>query len=140
MRGLTLVALLLAGLGGGGAWNYQRNAYLDRDLEFRPFAVYTVEQIQQLIEAHRQEGARLMRRSGQAPDGVAALSREDPSDLGGKARAFDRFQQAHAKWRERRGQAIEEQARIEGLEKELEIRRAGLDREWRRILRRVIRL
>ncbi|MFQ5696760.1 MAG: hypothetical protein ACE5IL_00550 [Myxococcota bacterium] len=140
MRSLKLVALLAACLGAGGYWNYQRNAYLDRDLEFRPFASYSVEQIELLLQARRGEAARLQRSSASVPDGVALLSREDPSDLGGKARAFDRFQHAHSRWRAQHGEALEEQARIEGLEKELEIRRAGLDREWQRILRRALRL
>lgn len=135
MKALGLLLLLVALVGAGGWWNYQRNAHLDQDLAFRPYATLSNEQLDQLLEAHRQQVVRLQAQAGQAPS--LNVSGVPDSDLEGKIDAFDRFQNANRDWKRRHRAALEEQTRVEALEHEQAIRRAGLDSEWGRIRRRV---
>ena len=135
MRAFLIAIVALAALGAGGGWNYQRNAYLDKDLEFRPFATLTDTHLVQLLDAHRQNVVTLHMSAGQAPS--VNMAGIDESDLQGKIAAFDRFERQNSAWKDRHGLALQEQARVEGLEREQQIRAAGLDQEWRRILRRV---
>jgi hypothetical protein len=135
MRAFLIALVALAALCAGGYWNYQRNAYLDQDLEFRPFKTYSDAQIAQLVEAHRQNVVRLHLQAGEAPN--VNMVGVDESDLEGKIAAFERFGRLNRAWKDRHGLALEEQVRVEGLEREQKIRAAGLHQPWRRVLRRV---
>jgi hypothetical protein len=135
MRAFLIAIVALGVLCAGGAWNYQRNAYLDKDLEFRPFKTLTDAHLVQLLEAHKQNVVTLHMTAGKAPS--VNMAGIDESDLEGKIAAFDRFERQNSAWKERHGLALQEQARVEGLEREQQIRAAGMDQEWRRILRRV---
>jgi hypothetical protein len=135
MRAFLIAIVALGVLCAGGAWNYQRNAYLDKDLEFRPFKTLTDAHLVQLLEAHKQNVVTLHMTAGKAPS--VNMAGIDESDLEGKIAAFDRFERQNSAWKERHGIALQEQARVEGLEREQQIRAAGMDQEWRRILRRV---
>jgi hypothetical protein len=135
VKALGALLLLVALVGAGGWWNYQRNAHLDQDLGFRPYETLSNAQLDQLLEAHRQQVVALQARAGQAPSlSVAGVA---DSDLEGKIDAFDRFQNANRDWKQRHRAALEEQTRVEALEHEQGIRKAGLDSESGRILRRV---
>jgi hypothetical protein len=131
-----MVVVVLALLGGGGFLNYQRNAHLDKDTEFRPLKTYTDEQLAQLIEAHRENVVRLHRNAGAAPS--MSTSGVHASDLEAKIEAFDRFERLNSAWKDKHALALQEQVRVEAIEREQKLRRAGLHKPWRRVLRRVI--
>jgi hypothetical protein len=134
---LGILALLLA----GAAYNYHRNAALDRDINSRPYERLSEADLEVLEKAYEGEVEALrgrMKRLG-APEGFF----EEPthrSDLAARVKAFERSQRTNGHWKVIHRKALEQEVELEAVRKEQEIRRAGLDRFWRRILRRVTTL
>jgi hypothetical protein len=121
---------------GGGYLNYNRNAHLDADLEFRPYKTLSDEDIQTLIDAQGEQVQQMVSSlSGQAPD--ARVGHLAPSDMQARLEAFESFQSEHQRWRESHRELLSGQVMVDALRKEQEIRAAGLHKPWVRILRRV---
>lgn len=135
MRALNLFLLVVLLLVGGGYVNYQRNAHLDKDLEFRPYKGLSDEDIQTLIQAHGDQVQQMASSlAGQAPD--ARVEHLAPSDIQARLEAFESFQSEHQRWRDSRRELLSGQVMVDALRKEQEIRAAGLDKPWMRVLRR----
>lgn len=124
---LLLVALAAVGV-GGLAYNYNRNAYLEADLQKpRPYATVPTADLAKLIAAYQ---ADIKRRKGgisAAPGGAEAIDRKDDSDVGGKADAFAGFQRQNESWKRQRGQVMEQEAELQKLQFEKSIRDRHLD-------------
>ncbi len=132
--GLTLLLLL-----AGAAYNYHRNAALDRDLESRPYRRLFEEDLSALEQAYGEEIAGLRSRLGRL--GGPESFFEEPthrSDLSARVRAFERSQRTNERWKGLHRKLLEREAEFEAVRHEREMRRAGLDKPWRRVLRRVI--
>lgn len=140
MKGSGLaIVLAVVVLGVAGFWNYDRNEHLDKDLEVRPYAGLSDGDLDGLLEAYEAQAATLQQSLGGGPDD-SGLRRIRPHDLGRKVEAFERFQAENRRWKEGHRKALASQVEIDRLRRERKIREAGLDQEWRRILRRVITL
>lgn len=132
---LLVTAVTLA---GAGYWNYLRSAPLDRELELpRPYRTLSPEQLGDLIAAYRGEAEGARQRLSGTSTGAEAMRGFRAADFEGRVKGFDRFQRQNRAWRDLRGSAFEAEAAVADLERELRIREAGLDVEWRRVLRRV---
>ncbi len=136
MKNLGLIVVVLVALAGAAWFNYQRNAPLDKDLEFRPYSGLSDGDLASLIDAYELDVVTKTQGLGDGPD-HSGISRSAPSDFGGKLQAFERFQAENARWKAGHRAAVEGKVVIDRLLKERAIRDAGLDQEWRRILRRV---
>jgi hypothetical protein len=127
---LGLCALLL----GGGFVNYQRNAGLDKDLQFRPYAGYSDKDLDAMRKAYEKQVGQM--RSGLGEVDQSRIARTKPSDYQSKLREFERFQKENERWKEGHREMLGSQVVVDAIKKEQEIRRAGLDNPWNRILRR----
>ena len=136
MNAPVLLVLLLGLIGAGGYANYQRNAELDQELEFRPYAGLSDADLDALLEAYQQELSQIEDSLGNGPDG-SVFRGIKPADLGGKLKAFERFQQENERWKRGHREAIKQKVVLDALRQEQAVRRAGLHRPWRRIIRRV---
>ncbi len=134
MRALVVAVVLLLGLGGAGFVNYQRNAPLDRDLEFRPYKGLSEADLGALRDAYEKSVSHMEGSLGTPDDGV--FRRVKPGDFQGKVQAFERFQKENERWKDGHRAALENRATIDAIKREQGIRKAGLDNPWRRILRR----
>jgi len=133
--GPLLIALVV--LVGGGYYNYQRNAPLDRELQNRPHAGLSTSDLELLFEAHKAELARLERKLGVQSDGTREVGSYAPSDLKGKLQGFDRFQSRNRLWKEVYREKLDQELAIESIDKERALRHQGLDQRWVQIWRRV---
>ncbi len=136
----TILALLvlLIGVGGGGYYNYMRNAPMDADLHLpRPFGTFKTPDVAQLLAAYEKDLARLKGGVAKAPGGEGVIDRFDASDVGGKAQGFASFQRENERWKNARGQVFELEKTVKDLRLEKSIRDRGLDVERTRIWRRV---
>lgn len=139
MRVGSLPLLLLVALLVGGGYNYHRNAPLDRELEFRPYAGLKDADLAALLAVHRAKRDQIAASFGErGPEaGFAALA---PSDYPGKVTAFERFQRENERWKQGRRDMLTQQTMVDALELEQRIRSEGLDQAWARILRRAVTL
>jgi hypothetical protein len=134
MRALVVLVVLLVGIAGGGFVNYQRNAALDQELEFRPYKGLSDADLAALRDAYEKSVGQMESSLGN-PDGDV-FRKVKPGDFGGKVKAFERFQQENERWKQGHRAALENRATIDAIKKEQGIRRSGLDDPWKRILRR----
>jgi hypothetical protein len=137
--GRILLGGLVAGiaLAGAGYWNYERNAGLDRELERRPYRTLATGQLRELLGAYRGEAERVDRRLSQTSNGSEQMGSFRDADFAARVESFGKFQRQNRQWRELRDSATDSQGAIADVERELRIREAGLDEEWRRVWRRV---
>ncbi len=136
----TLFVIVVCGLLIGGFINYCRNAPLDAELQNRTYAKLKADDLDALLAAYEQETRRLGVWVDPEPMAAPVNLARGPSDVGGKAETFSRFQREANRWRSRRHEILELEAAIEALQKEKSIRQRGLDQRWRQILRRVTTL
>ncbi len=137
-KAILALLVLVIGAGGGGYYNYHRNAPMDADLQQpRPFASLRTPDVAKLLSAYEQDVARLKGSVAQAPGGADVIDRFDASDVGGKAQGFANFQKDNQRWKNARGQVFELEKTIKDLRFEKSIRDRGLDDEQTRILRRL---
>jgi hypothetical protein len=137
---LTALCVLVSALSIGGFINYQRNAPLDAPLANRPHAALPTEGLDALVTAYEAQLAELRDWVEEEPDPSLRPRGLAPSDLGGKWKAFERYQQESQRWKSRRNVILEREVMLQNLKKEQAIRNQGLDQPLRRILRRVITL
>lgn len=136
----AILALLVLGiaLGGGGYYNYTRNAPLDADLNKpRPYKSLSTPDVAQLLSAYQADLNRLKGSVGTKPGGEGVIDRFDASDVGGKAQGFASFQRDNQRWKNARGQVFELEKTIADVRLEKSIRDRGLDVESARIWRRI---
>jgi len=140
LKALQISVLVVALLGIAGVVNYRRNAYLDAELEQRPYGGLSDAELTLLIEAHQQEKSQIEARLG------SVANRRDPmrgyadGDLSGKLEGFARVQKNARDWKSTRSNMLDHEVEIERLQHEQSIRARGLDDPWNRILRRVTTL
>ena len=139
MKTFGLILVVLVALVGAAWFNYERNAPLDKDLEFRPYAGLSDKDLASLVDAYNIDIVEKTQELGEGPDDSGVV-RSAPSDFGGKLQAFERFQAENARWKAGHRAAVEGKVIVDRLVKERAIRDAGLHQEWRRILRRVVAL
>jgi len=141
MGKFLLVLVLLAGaVAGGGYWNYQRNAYLDEELEDRPYAKLSLEEIDMLIEAYQIEKQKYERQLALVSQRQDPMERYSDEDLSGKLEGFDRVQRNSSQWKAVQRQMLDQEVEIDRLEREKSLRATTTDDEWNRIWRRVTTL
>ncbi len=133
MKALVLLAIVGALLGVGFI-NYQRNEALDKDLQFRPYAGYATPDLQALRKAYEQQAGQMRGALGEVDQ--SGIARTKPSDYQGKIEAFERFQRQNEDWKEGHRELLGTQVIVDQIKKEQELRRAGLDNPWNRVLRR----
>jgi hypothetical protein len=131
---------LVAGLIGGGAWNYQRNAHLAEEAKApRPYKSYSMEQLDQLLQAYTQEKAQFQSSLGKlevkGEDGPAYA----PSDLKGKLNGFERAQKNAARYNDVHSAMLDREVEIDRIQKERALRQAGGgdDSPWSLTYRRI---
>ncbi|MFQ5513455.1 MAG: hypothetical protein ACE5FG_03385 [Myxococcota bacterium] len=137
---LRRLGLVLALLLVGGAINYERNADLDAELERRPYAHLPSADLEAMLAGTEAELTELRRWVGEEPRMRRTAQRPDASDLGGKLQAFERYQRETRQWSARRAAVLEREVTVEAIRRELSFRERGLDRAWRRVLRRALTL
>ena len=126
-------------VGGAGAYNYHRNAQLDADFQFRPYKGLSDSELEVLIAAYDEEIETLGRHRERFQDPSEKLDRVS-SYIADRIEAFEESQQRNESWKKLRRSMMERQVAVEEIRTEQEIRRSGVDKEWRRILRRVTTL
>ncbi len=134
---LGILVLLLI----GAAYNYTRNAALDRDFESRTYERISEEDLVALEYAYAGEVKSLrarLKRMG-APESFFAEPKHR-SDLAARVSAFERSQKTNEAWKAIHRKILEQDSELKSIRVEQEIRRKGLDRFWNRILRRVTTL
>ena len=137
-KAILFLVVLVIGVGGGGYYNYHRNAPMDADLQKpRPFSSLATPDVAQLLSADEQDLARAKGHVGKAPGGADVIDSFDSSDVGGKAQGFASFQKNNERWKNQRGQLFELEKTIADLRLEKSIRDRGLDDEQTRIWRRI---
>src|SRR5262245_23499195 len=125
-------------LGGGGYYNYQRNAAMDADLMAkRPYREGPKAALMATIASTKKDIARAKGRVAGAPGGESQIDRTDSSDVGGRAQAFAGFQRSNEAWKAQRGAVMEQEVILQELQHEKELRDKDVDR-WTRIKRRVL--
>lgn len=134
------LVLSIVGLCAGGFLNYRRNEHLDAELQNRVYADMSDENLAALITAYQGQVAQLAAQVGEAPPGQDELDGFAPSDIHGKVRGFESFQQYNRSWRRRRAELFEQEAALEELRREHSIRDRGLDKPFSRVRRRVLSL
>jgi len=137
---LVVLLVLVLCVGGAGYWNYQRNAPLDAELQNRPYAAYSDDELSLLREAYESEKSSHERRLERVAQSGGAEQAYAPSDLSGKIDGFRAAQKQSARWKRARDEVLDREVEIERLQHELSIRARGLDDEWTRIMRRVTTL
>ena len=131
---LGILALLLI----GAAYNYSRNAALDRDIESRPYERISEEDLLAIEEAYKGEISSLrarLKRMG-APDSFFAEPKHR-ADLAARVTAFEQSQRTNEAWKTIHRKILDRGSELKSVRAEQEIRRRGLDRFWNRVLRRV---
>jgi hypothetical protein len=124
----------------GGAYNYHRNQDLDEDLAFRPYRGVASADLAVLAQAYEEELEGLHRRYETFGE---PLDAEDPSSDPGvvvRLSDFERSQRVNERRKGLHRKILDREIELETLQTEQRIRRQGLDREWKRILRRATTL
>ena len=135
---ILALLILVVGVGGGGYYNYTRNAPLDSDLQLpRPFKTLTTPDVAKLLSAYQADLARIKGSVANTPGGDEVIDRAGVSDVGGKAQGFASFQRENQRWKNARGQVFELEKTVADLRLEKSIRDRGLDVEQTRIWRRI---
>ncbi len=139
MKVMVLLALV-AGLIGGGAWNYQRNAHLaEEEKAPRPYKSYSMEQLDQLLQAYTQERTQYQTSLGKlevkGDDGPSYA----PSDLKGKLNGFERAQKNAARYNDVHSAMLDREVEIDRIQKERALRQSGggSDSPWSLAYRRI---
>ncbi len=135
-----LLVLLSVGLCAGGFLNYRRNEHLDNELQNRLYADMSDKNLAALIAAYQEQVAELAAQVSEAPQGQDELDGYAPSDIHGKVRGFESFQQYNQNWRRSRAELFEQETALEELQREQSIRERGLDKSFNRVKRRVLTL
>jgi len=137
-KAILALFILGIGIGGGGYYNYTRNAPLDADLHLpRPFKTLSTADVGKLLSAYQADLARLKGSVASTPGGDGVIDRFDSSDVGGKAQGFASFQRDNQRWKNTRGQVFEIEKTVSDLRLEKSIRDRGIHIERTRIWRRV---
>jgi len=118
---LGALALLLAVLVGGAAWNFHRNLAREQ-AEFRPYRGYSDADLAALVAAYEQESKATGHRYDAAVDRRAHVQAK--GDVMGNVREFDRAQKVRLAARDARSDYAGARTSLEGLKKEV-ARRAG---------------
>ena len=130
--------LSLAIVSIGGFVNYQRNAHLDQELEQRPYASLSDEDLDTLKQAYEGERQGLQNRLNAYPeDRTGVMDGFAPADLGGKLDAFDSFQRKNKSWRDTNRERLSHEIDLDKLNKEKSVRTRGLHIEHNRVWRRL---
>lgn len=133
---LALLLVLLVLLLGAGAWNYHRNLQQERTSERgRPYASYSVREVQLLREAAASELAAARARFERARRGRAGSAR-DQGTVGGNVRQFNRTTRASDAIRDAAAEVAEHESLTATLDQELAARAslgAGMDRHLKRL-------
>lgn len=132
-----LLLILLAGLIGGGAWNYQRNLAVEA-AEFRPYRTLADADLNTLLTATEAEAKRLDARYESAR-GQRASTRIQGTHTEERLRDFERVQAHGRAVRSIGHQASELGATLDALRAE-QARRAGEGDAMQVFLRRVLTL
>lgn len=132
-RQLLLVLVLLALVGGAGAWNYDRNLKAEEALP-RPWKGYSDADLQSMADAYRQEVEQYSKRWNTAR-GERTQAR-DRGLVGDAAREFERVQERGRRVRELKSEMAERQVALEEIQEEMGLREklgAGWELHWRRL-------
>lgn len=116
---LALLIVLLAGLCGYGAWNYQRNLEAEAAIP-RPYKGYSDAQLAQLETAYEQQVDALNARYASAADRRGGV--RDTQFLGEAADEFARVQRRSQSIRELGSRASQEQASLDAIRGEKAVR------------------
>lgn len=127
-----LLALLIALLGGFGAWNYRRNAAADEAVP-RPFRSYAEADLGTLADAYERELDGYAKRLESASGGAVRVSGGRLLDE--QIREFERVQRLSRTTRELTARIREHQASLGEIEREKRLR-AEERQVWRHFLRR----
>ena len=133
---LALFVLVLL-LGGGGYYNYHRNAGLDQELAVRPHKGLSTPDLEALAAAYRSEIDNDRMLVGERPQGTELMNGLKAGDYDSKVKSFEKFQGYNNQWKAARRNMAERQVALEEVEKELSIRARGLHQEHTRIWRRI---
>jgi hypothetical protein len=137
-KAILALLVVLAAVGGGGYYNYQRNAHLVADVEgSRPYKTLSDADFKQLLAAYEGELKRLKQGVAGSPGEASQVEAYDSSDVGGKAEGFAQYQRQNEHWKRERGRVMEEEHMLKELRREKQIRDRHLDDEWARIWLRV---
>jgi hypothetical protein len=137
-KAFLAIVVLAALVGGGGYWNYQRNAHLVAEIEGpRPYGSLSDADFEQLLAAYELQAKHARAGVATTPGEAAQVDAYDRSDVGGRAEGFESYQRQNDKWKRERGHAMEQEAMVKELRKEKTIRDRGLDdpsaRFWYRL-------
>lgn len=130
------LALLLVLLLGAGAWNYHRNYRQEQaSARGRPYAGYSVREVQLLRDAAAGELAAAKARFTRARGGRAGSAR-DRGSVGDNVRQFDRTSRASGSIRDAAADVAEHERLVGALDQELSARAelgAGMSRHLKRL-------
>jgi hypothetical protein len=128
--------LVLAALVAGGAYNYHRNARLEREAAGqRPYGGLSDADLEVLTAAYEAELQSLKHRLSEIGEPSAAGRPKSPSDLGQRVRDFERAQFSNERWRAIHGDVKDRESQLEKLRQEASARRAAGESGWLRFLR-----
>jgi hypothetical protein len=137
-KSILALLVLLIGVGGGGYYNYTRNAPMDADLLLpRPYATLSTRDVGKLLVAYEADLAKIKGSVAEAPGGEGVIERFGASDVAGKAQGFASFQHENQRWKNARGKVFELEKTVADVRLEKSIRDRGLDIEQTRIWRRI---
>jgi hypothetical protein len=139
LRCAWMLVAVIACLAGAGYWNYQRNADLDRELEDRPYRTLSNAQLKLLEQASRDELASYKQKLDMYSRAAASSGPSQAADLQSNLEAFGRVQANSEYMRDMQSEKVQHEVEIERIEKERQIRAAGLDKRWTRIQRRLLK-
>jgi hypothetical protein len=138
LSGTQTLLVLVIGVGGGGYYNYTRNAAMDTDLRLpRPYKDLSTADLGKLAAAYETDLGDLQGSVAKVPTGEAEIDRFDASDVGGKAGGFASFQRENERWKHSRGKVFEREGTLADVRREKSIRDRRLNIEPIRIWRRV---
>jgi len=123
-RSMLVLLLLLGGVAGAGAWNYQRN--LKKELSVpRPWRSYAEADVQAMAEAYRQEIVQY-EKAWKAASGARA--EQHGGDLiGDRVADFDAVQATTTRARALRSEMADREVVLEQLERELQFKAGERD-------------
>jgi hypothetical protein len=131
----ALLAVLVLGALGAGAWNYRRNVALEAATRSaRPLAGYDTADLEALAEAYQSEIAVTSKRWAGAREQRAVA--RDRAHLDEQVREFEQVQRAASRTRAAGGALAEREAALRDVEQELALRGSeatGWLLHWRRL-------